>query len=236
MNGRAEPEDKQPEETPRARRAEPDGHGPDEGGHQHARREARCMHSGREPDGHGPPPDPNGVHAAISGMSSGMRSLDPNGVHAAISGMSSGMRSLDPNVVPSSSRESQGVGAPGGKLGGGAGWVAAAQPRIGNASYRADRVASHDASRELAGLGASAGMGAGAGGADACQLAEEEAKEEEAARKEWLQYYVQTGQWVKAEELVVTDEEREDLEYLVAKERRERPPALPAWVSTGKQP
>ena len=89
-------------------------------------------------------------------------------------------------------------------------------------------------------------MGAGAGGADACQLAEEEAKEEEAkeeeakeeeaARKEWLQYYVQTGQWVKAEELVVTDEEREDLEYLVAKERRERPPALPAWVSTGKQP
>ena len=221
MNGRAEPEDKQPEETPRARRAEPDGHGPDEGGHQHARREARCMHSGREPDGHGPPPDPNGVHAAISGMSSGMRSLDPN-------------------VVPSSSRESQGVGAPGGKLGGGAGWVAAAQPRIGNASYRADRVAPHDASRETpretAGLGASAGMGTGAGGADACQLAEEEAKEEEAARKEWLQYYVQTGQWVKAEELVVTDEEREDLEYLVAKERRERPPALPAWVSTGKQP
>ena len=217
MNGRAEPEDKQPEETPRARRAEPDGHGPDEGGHQHARREARSMHSGREPDGHGPPPDPNGVHAAISGMSSGMRSLDPNG-------------------VPSSSREPQGVGAPGGKLGGGAGWVAAAQPRIGNASYRADRVAPHDASRELAGLGASAGMGAGAGGADACQLAEEEAKEEEAARKEWLQYYVQTGQWVKAEELVVTDEEREDLEYLVAKERRERPPALPAWVSTGKQP
>ena len=28
---------------------------------------------------------------------------------------------------------------------------------------------------------------------------------------------------------MVTDEEREDLEYLVAKERRERPPALPAW-------
>ena len=125
-------------------------------------------------------------------------------------------------------------------MGGGDGCVAAAQPRIGNASYRADRVAPHDASRETpretAGLGASAGMGAGAGGADACQLAEEEAKEEEAARKEWLQYYVQTGQWVKAEELVVTDEEREDLEYLVAKERRERPPALPAWVSTGKQP
>ena len=85
-------------------------------------------------------------------------------------------------------------------------------------------------------MGASAGMGASTVGADAYELAEEEAKEEEAARKEWLQYYVQTGQWVKAEELVVTDEEREDLEYLVAKERRERPPALPAWVSTGKQP
>ena len=121
----------------------------------------------------------------------------------------------------------------------GAGWVAAAQSRIGNASYRADRVAPHDApretARETAGAGAgvgAAGAGAGAGGADASVFAEEE---EEAARKEWLQYYLQTGEWAKAEELVVTAEEREDLEYLVAKERRERPPTLPAWVSTGRQ-
>jgi hypothetical protein len=110
-------------------------------------------------------------------------------------------------------------------------------------------VAPHDAPRETAretagageGAGA-AGAGAGAGGADASdaqhdasELAEEEEEEEEAARKEWLQYYLQTGEWAKAEELVVTAEEREDLEYLVAKERRERPPTLPAWVSTGRQ-
>lgn len=137
--------------------------------------------------------------------------------------------------VPPSSPEPPGVGARGGEPRGGAGWVAAAQSRIGNASYRADRVAPHDApretARETAGEGEGAGADAGLGGADASELAEEE---EEAARKEWLQYYLQTGEWAKAEELVVTAEEREDLEYLVAKERRERPPTLPAWVSTGR--
>jgi len=44
---------------------------------------------------------------------------------------------------------------------------------------------------------------------------------QETARKEWLQYHMQTGEWDKAEELVVTAEEREDLEYLMEKERRE---------------
>ena len=97
-------------------------------------------------------------------------------------------------------------------------------------------MAPHDAPRETAGETAGAGEGVGAAGAGAdaseSELSEEE---EEAARKEWLQYYLQTGEWAKAEELVVTAEEREDLEYLVAKERRERPPTLPAWVSTGRQ-
>lgn len=40
------------------------------------------------------------------------------------------------------------------------------------------------------------------------------AAEEEAARKEWLEYYLKTGEWDQAAELVVTAEEREDLEYL----------------------
>lgn len=44
--------------------------------------------------------------------------------------------------------------------------------------------------------------------------------EQEASRKEWLQYYMQTSEWQKASELVVTDAEREDLEYL--REREER--------------
>ena len=141
--------------------------------------------------------------------------------------------------VPTSSPEHPGVGgAREGEPRRGSGWVAAAQSRIGNASYRADRVAPHDAprtARETAGAGEGMGAaGASLGGADASEseLSEEE---EEAARKEWLQYYLQTGEWAKAEELVVTAEEREDLEYLVAKERRERPPTLPAWVSTGRQ-
>ena len=42
----------------------------------------------------------------------------------------------------------------------------------------------------------------------------------EAARKEWLQYYLQTGEWDQAEELVVSAEEAEDLRYLVEREHR----------------
>ena len=49
-----------------------------------------------------------------------------------------------------------------------------------------------------------------------------DAAEQEAARKEWLQYHMQVGEWDKAEELVVTPEEREDLQYLKEKQRRER--------------
>ena len=44
--------------------------------------------------------------------------------------------------------------------------------------------------------------------------------EEEAARKEWLQYYMQTAEWEQAAELVVTAEEREDLEYLMSRAKR----------------
>jgi tetratricopeptide (TPR) repeat protein len=48
-----------------------------------------------------------------------------------------------------------------------------------------------------------------------------DAAEQEAARVEWLQYYLKTGDWAQAEELVVTAEEKEDLEYLRTRERRE---------------
>lgn len=43
---------------------------------------------------------------------------------------------------------------------------------------------------------------------------------QEQARKEWLQYHLQQGNWQAAEELVVTAEERDDLAYLVERENR----------------
>jgi len=43
---------------------------------------------------------------------------------------------------------------------------------------------------------------------------------QERARKEWLQYYLQIGNWREAAELVVTAEEREDLDYLRQRELR----------------
>jgi tetratricopeptide (TPR) repeat protein len=43
---------------------------------------------------------------------------------------------------------------------------------------------------------------------------------QEQARREWLQFYLQTSDWHRAEELVVTADEREDLEYLRDRERR----------------
>ena len=45
--------------------------------------------------------------------------------------------------------------------------------------------------------------------------------EQELARKEWLQYYLQVGDWKEAGALVVTKAEREDLEYLQDREERE---------------
>jgi hypothetical protein len=47
-------------------------------------------------------------------------------------------------------------------------------------------------------------------------------EEQEAARKEWLQYHMRVGEWDKAMELVVSAEEREDLEYLMQREGREK--------------
>jgi len=44
--------------------------------------------------------------------------------------------------------------------------------------------------------------------------------EQEAARKEWLQYHMQMGEWDEAAELVVSADEREDLEYLMQREQR----------------
>ena len=43
---------------------------------------------------------------------------------------------------------------------------------------------------------------------------------EEAARKEWLQYHLDTGEWEQAEELVVTAQERRELEF--RRQRAER--------------
>eukprot|EP00326_Haptolina_ericina_P026074 CAMPEP_0181200520 /NCGR_PEP_ID=MMETSP1096-20121128/17811_1 /TAXON_ID=156174 ORGANISM="Chrysochromulina ericina, Strain CCMP281" /NCGR_SAMPLE_ID=MMETSP1096 /ASSEMBLY_ACC=CAM_ASM_000453 /LENGTH=376 /DNA_ID=CAMNT_0023290889 /DNA_START=55 /DNA_END=1185 /DNA_ORIENTATION=+ len=45
--------------------------------------------------------------------------------------------------------------------------------------------------------------------------------QQERARKEWLQYYLQTGEWARAAELVVSADEREDLAYLRGREARE---------------
>jgi len=54
------------------------------------------------------------------------------------------------------------------------------------------------------------------------EAAESEADDvtQEQARREWLQYYLQTSEWERAEELVVTPDEREDLHYLRDRERR----------------
>ena len=45
--------------------------------------------------------------------------------------------------------------------------------------------------------------------------------EQEAARVQWLQYYLKAGEWEKAEELVVSAGEREDLEFLREKQTRQ---------------
>ena len=39
-------------------------------------------------------------------------------------------------------------------------------------------------------------------------------EEEEQARREWLEYYLQTGEWRQAEELVVSADEQERLDHL----------------------
>ena len=44
--------------------------------------------------------------------------------------------------------------------------------------------------------------------------------EQEAARKEWLQYHMQVCEWEAAAELVVTREEKDDLEYLMQRQQR----------------
>ena len=63
----------------------------------------------------------------------------------------------------------------------------------------------------VGGAGGSGGGGSGEPVADA---------EQEAARKEWLQYHMQVGEWDAAAELVVTREEKDDLEYLMQRQER----------------
>ena len=57
--------------------------------------------------------------------------------------------------------------------------------------------------------------------AESSKKAEEEEAEQEAARKEWLTYYMEISDWEKAGELAVTREEREDLDYLQDRARRD---------------
>ena len=57
--------------------------------------------------------------------------------------------------------------------------------------------------------------------------------EQEAARKEWLQYHLQVGEWDKAAELVVTREEREDLEYLMGRAQRMPPSSQRPGAAAG---
>ena len=71
---------------------------------------------------------------------------------------------------------------------------------------------------------ASASVGAAAGepsSAAAGEAAGSSRAEQEAARREWLQYYLETSDWAHASELVVTPEEKEDLEYLQERARRD---------------
>jgi len=56
---------------------------------------------------------------------------------------------------------------------------------------------------------------------DEDEVDERDEESKEAARKEWLQYYLATKDWEQASELILTDEEREDLEYLMGREQRE---------------
>ena len=56
---------------------------------------------------------------------------------------------------------------------------------------------------------------------DLGQLMREAVEEQEAARKEWLQYHLKVGEWEEAAALVVTKEEQEDLDYLRDLEARQ---------------
>eukprot|EP00322_Chrysochromulina_rotalis_P002814 CAMPEP_0115848074 /NCGR_PEP_ID=MMETSP0287-20121206/10722_1 /TAXON_ID=412157 /ORGANISM="Chrysochromulina rotalis, Strain UIO044" /LENGTH=297 /DNA_ID=CAMNT_0003301951 /DNA_START=27 /DNA_END=920 /DNA_ORIENTATION=+ len=82
--------------------------------------------------------------------------------------------------------------------------------------YEADRKPDRETVQEPGWLAATQASGGAAADDDAGR----DAAEEEAARKEWLEYYMQSGDFDKAEELIVTPEEREDLEYLKGRMRR----------------
>jgi len=90
----------------------------------------------------------------------------------------------------------------------GAGPGASAPPRARDDAPRRERPA---AAEGAAAGGAATGGGGGAARDDA---------QEEQARKQWLQYYLQVGNWQAAEELIVSPDEQEDLEYLIGRERR----------------
>ncbi|KAL1507352.1 hypothetical protein AB1Y20_008198 [Prymnesium parvum] len=53
---------------------------------------------------------------------------------------------------------------------------------------------------------------------------------QERARKEWLQYYLEVGDWEKAADLVVTKGERDDLEYLMQSGSREPNSTEPRYM------
>ena len=85
-------------------------------------------------------------------------------------------------------------------------------------AHEVPHVSSAQYLNEPAGGGGGSGGGGGGGGGGSVDAAD---AEQEAARKEWLNYHMQVGEWAEAAELVVTREEKEDLEYLQSRAARE---------------
>ncbi len=98
------------------------------------------------------------------------------------------------------------------------GWLRAAASAPRCAEEEEDEAATERRLDEAHAAAASEMRGAGAAqsGEDGRSDAEQEA-----ARVQWLQYYLKAGEWEKAEELVVSAGEREDLEFLREKQTRQ---------------
>jgi len=92
-------------------------------------------------------------------------------------------------------------------------------PERAEDSYFVDsRMMSHNVHQSTGGVLQSTGRGGGGGGGAYGEEMDDATQER--ARKEWLQYHLQTSNWAAAEELIVTQDEREDLDYLIERERR----------------
>lgn len=129
--------------------------------------------------------------------------------------LSEGWRRGEPRLPGWASADGDGYGPDGGG-GGGRGH--------GEASYGQVAVAGYDADDREGGYTISQSYSARSSGAASQQPSTvgqaPPDDEQEAARKEWLQYHMEMGEWEQAAELVVTQEEQEDLEYLIQRQRR----------------